>query len=151
VLTQYKKEEGMSKNMEEGKRLKVDFKKLEEVYKRVIKKGNFVIPAAVQDAKTKEVLILGYINRKALRYSFKNKVLALWSTSRNELWVKGISSGHTLKIIDILVNCEQNSFLFLVKSSAKRGSCHSKDKSGNFRTGCFYRRIKSINKLEFID
>lgn len=77
-----------------------------------------------------------------------------WSTSRNELWIKGKTSGDFLKLVDVLVNCEQNSVVYKVRMVGK-GSCHTKDKSGNPRRGCYYRRIKfadgKIQGLEFLD
>ena len=77
-----------------------------------------------------------------------------WSTSRNELWIKGKTSGDYLEIVDILVNCEQNSIVYKVKMKGK-GSCHTKKANGEVRNGCYYRRIKIANGeiagLEFLE
>ena len=64
----------------------------------------------------------------------------LWSTSRNELWVKGATSGDTLDLDDVRINCEQNSLLFLV-TPRRKGACHTKDSNGESRISCYYRRV----------
>ncbi len=132
------------KLLEEGAELCLDFGKL----RQIAKIEEAVIPVAVQDADTKEVLIIAYANETALRYSMEHGVAAFWSTSRNELWVKGATSGDTLQIVEIRVNCEQNSLLYLVRPLGK-GACHTKDAAGNTRPRCYYRRIRD-GKLEHI-
>merc|ERR1711924_450364 len=62
-------------------------------------------------------------------------------TSRNELWVKGATSGDTLDLDDVLINCEQNSLLCKV-TPRRKGACHTKDFAGNSRVGCYYRRVE---------
>jgi phosphoribosyl-AMP cyclohydrolase len=131
------------KELEEGKVLKLDFTKLQKVAK-----CGCVLPAVVQDIESKEVLIIGYVNQEALDYAIKNKVMTFWSTSRNELWIKGATSGDYLDLKEIRINCEQNSLLFLVEIRTK-GSCHTKDESGTSRKGCFYRKVTD-NQLEFL-
>ena len=132
------------KRIEQGTEFILDFDKL----KKVATAGEPVVPVAVQDVDTKEILIVAYVNEQALSYTLENKVAAFWSTSRNELWIKGATSGDQLKIVDVLVNCEQNSLVYLVKLVGK-GSCHTKDEQGNVRFGCYYRRIKD-GVLEFL-
>jgi phosphoribosyl-AMP cyclohydrolase len=68
--------------------------------------------------------------------------------SRNELWIKGATSGNTLELIDVRVNCEQNSLLYLVRLT-KGGACHTKDADGQARSGCYYRRIQG-DQLEMV-
>ena len=122
--------------LEEGSALTLDFAKLQD-----IGKGDAaVIPVAVQDFDTKEVLIVAYANQEALSYSLTHGVAAFWSTSRNELWVKGATSGDTLELVDVRVNCEQNSLLYLVRPLGA-GACHTKGPDGTARAGCYYRRI----------
>jgi phosphoribosyl-AMP cyclohydrolase len=134
----------MNKQLEEGSELLLDFGKLA----KVAQTGVPVLPVAVQDAETLEVLILAYANEQALRYSLEHGVAAFWSTSRNELWVKGATSGDTLELVEVRVNCEQNSLLYLVKPLGK-GACHTVDAEGQTRAGCYYRRIKD-GQLELI-
>jgi len=126
----------MSVLLEEGSDLQLDFGKLT----RIAKTGSEVLPVVVQDADSGEVLILGYANEEALRFSIESGMATFWSTSRNELWVKGKTSGDWLKIVEIRVNCEQNSLLYRVIPQGE-GSCHTKDSDGKARSGCYYRRI----------
>jgi len=134
-----------SEELEEGKKLLLDFGKL----KKVALCEESVVSVIVQDADTKEVLILAYANEQAVQYTLENKVAAFWSTSRNELWVKGQTSGDQLDIVEVCVNCEQNSLLYKVKLVGK-GSCHTKDKNGQTRFGCYYRTING-DQLEFTE
>jgi len=129
---------------EEGLTLQLDFDKLA----KVAACGQALIPVAVQDARTKELLIVAYANQQALDHTLATGHATFWSTSRNELWEKGASSGDTLRIVEIRVNCEQNSLLYLVVSEGK-GACHTKDARGITRTGCYYRRLTD-GVLEFV-
>ena len=80
-------------------------------------------------------------------HSLKTGIATFWSTSRNELWIKGATSGDTLEIVDIRVNCEQNSLLYLVRMTG--GVCHTKDAQGRTRKTCYYRSLKN-GKLSFV-
>ena len=128
--------------LEEGCNLSLDFTKL----KRVVECGEDIIPAVAQDAESGEVLIVGYINELALNTAQKEGMATFWSTSRNELWVKGKTSGDYLEIVDICVNCEQNSILYRVKPRGK-GACHTKNQNGISRSGCYYRKIDNNGNL----
>lgn len=130
--------------LEEGNILNLDFQKL----KKVIACDEDIIPAIAQDANTGEVLIVGYVNQLALDTAQKENMATFWSTSRNELWIKGKTSGDFLEIVEIAVNCEQNSILYRVIPKGK-GACHTKDKQGQPRTGCYYRTISKNGKLNF--
>lgn len=134
------------KQIEEGSVFQMDFTKL----KKVANCGSDVVPAIAQDAATGEVLIVGYANRKALDTALECGMATFWSTSRNELWIKGKTSGDYLKLIEVRVNCEQNSLLYLVEP-AGQGACHTKDASGVARSGCYYRRLNAAGELEFVD
>ena len=129
-------------DLEESLKLQLDFEKLKKITIPVI-------PVIAQDYETKEVLIVGYANQVALDHTLKHRVAAFWSTSRNELWIKGDTSGDYLDLVEIRVNCEQNSLLYLVKPR-KSGACHTKDKTGKTRKSCFYRRVKDLDSLEEI-
>ena len=131
--------------LEEGTVLNLDFAKL----RKVANCESDVLPAVAQDAVTGELLIIGYANELALKTARECGMATFWSTSRNELWIKGKTSGDYLKIKEIRVNCEQNSILYLVIPAGK-GSCHTKDQEGNARPGCYYRRIKKDGSLEFV-
>jgi phosphoribosyl-AMP cyclohydrolase len=126
------------KALEEGSSLQLDFTKLA----KIAAGGSPVVPVAVQHAETKDVLIIAYANAEALSESQKTGIATFWSTSRNELWVKGKTSGDYLELVEIRVNCEQNSLLYLVRP-VRGGVCHTKDHAGQARCTCFYRTVKS--------
>ena len=130
--------------LEEGNELALDFTKL----KKVADCGEDLVPAVAQDASTGEVLIVGYANQLALETTLKEGMATFWSTSRNELWIKGKTSGDYLQLIEVGVNCEQNSLLYKVKPVGK-GACHTKNQNGTPRSGCYYRTIVDNNKLIF--
>ncbi len=112
--------------------------------------GKALLPVVTQDIETKEVLILSFVNREAFDETRKSGYATYWSRSRNELWKKGLTSGDMLKVIEIRINCEQNSLLYLVKPMGK-GACHAKRKNGLPHTGCYYRKITENSKLEFTE
>jgi len=128
---------GDKMDLEEGFELCLDFGKLG----KAARCGQDLIPVVVQDVETREVLILAYVNEEALNYAREKRVATFWSTSRNELWIKGATSGDFLDLEEIRVNCEQNSLLYLVRLRGK-GACHTKDARGISRLGCFYRKIE---------
>lgn len=134
------------KALEEGTQLALDFTKLAKVAARCPD----VIPVAVQHADTREVILVAYTNERALRLSLDTRTLVLWSTSRNELWEKGKTSGETFELIEARVNCEQNSLLYLVRPR-RGGICHTKNARGEPRN-CYYRRIRpGTLELENLD
>ncbi|OLS13606.1 MAG: phosphoribosyl-AMP cyclohydrolase [Promethearchaeota archaeon CR_4] len=131
---------------EDGSKLQLDFGKLGKIGDQ---KSN-VIPCVVQHAASGQILIVAYVNAESLEYSLKNRVAAFWSTSRNELWVKGKTSGDTLRLEEILVNCEQNSLVYKV-TPLGAGACHVKDQTGKPRASCYYRRVNlQTRALEFL-
>ncbi|MGB0408547.1 MAG: phosphoribosyl-AMP cyclohydrolase [Opitutales bacterium] len=132
--------------LEEGSVLNLDYTKL----RKVANCGADVLPAVAQDARTGEVLIVGYANQLALDTAIETGMATFWSTSRNELWIKGKTSGDYLKLEDLRVNCEQNSILYKVTPAGK-GACHTKNQDGMARSGCYYRRLKQDGSLEFVD
>ena len=122
--------------IEEGNEFLLDFEKLD----KVARCGQPLVPVAVQDAGTKEILVLAYANQAALDHTLEKQVATFWSTSRNELWVKGAMSGDYLDPGEVRVNCEQNSLLYLVNPRGE-GACHTRGSAGKARSGCFYRRF----------
>ena len=131
--------------LEDGNELQLDFSKLQ----KVAQTGLPVLPVVVQDADSHEVLVVAYSNKEALEHSLKTGIATFWSTSRNELWIKGKTSGDTLELVDVRVNCEQNSLLYLVRKLGG-GVCHTKDTAGKTRGTCYYRSLKD-GKLTFLD
>ncbi|MFT7489728.1 MAG: phosphoribosyl-AMP cyclohydrolase, partial [Candidatus Promineifilaceae bacterium] len=67
--------------------------------------GQTLIPVVTQDANTKDVLILAFANREAFEETRRSGLATFWSRSRNELWKKGMTSGDTLKVEEIRINC----------------------------------------------
>ncbi len=127
--------------LEEGSQLTLDFTKLAQVAGRC----PHVIPVAVQQADTREVILVAYTNELAMRQSFATRTLTLWSTSRDELWEKGKTSGEGFDLLEARVNCEQNSLLYIVRP--RRGAiCHTRNRRGEPRN-CYYRRI-NLDTLE---
>lgn len=131
--------------IEEGTEPRLDFSKL----KKVAMGGEEVLPVAVQNEADMSVIMIGYVNREALEYTLKNRIAAFYSTSRNELWVKGRTSGDYLDLVDVRVNCEQNSLLYLVRPR-KGSACHTIDpETGGHRPVCYYRSLDD-DALRFI-
>ena len=131
--------------LEEGTRLGLDFGKLASVAATRAR----VVPVVLQDADSGEVLFIGYANEEALRTSLRERIAVLWSTSRNELWRKGATSGDVLELAEIRVNCEQNSLLYLVRR-ATGGACHTLSDSGSARPSCYYRVITDEMTLQHL-
>ena len=128
--------------LENGSVLSIDFKKLA----KVAACGEDLIPAVAQDSDTGEVLIVGYANELALKTAQEKGMATFWSSSRNELWIKGKTSGDFLEIVEIRVNCEQNSILYRVRPKGL-GACHVKDEKGIARKGCYYRALTKEGSL----
>lgn len=135
----------MTTDREESLDLELDFTKIQ----RVAATGSEVVPVVLQHADTGEVLYLAYANAQALEVTLTERIAVLWSTSRNELWRKGATSGDVLDLVDVRVNCEQNSLLYRVVPRTG-GVCHTRDAVGQARSGCFYRTVTSTTDLDFV-
>lgn len=113
-----------------------------------------LLPVIVQHAETREVLMLGYTNREAFNYTVSHRIAAFWSTSREELWVKGKTSGNILQIREILVDCDQDALVYIADLEGS-GVCHTKNIDDKFRTSCFYRSLSfkknEDRKLKFLE
>lgn len=121
--------------LEEGATLAIDWSKLATAAAR----SPDVVPVAVQHADTKEVILVAYANERALRHAIATRNATFWSTSRQELWEKGATSGETFELLEVRVNCEQNSLLYVVRPR-RGGICHTKNRAGAPRN-CYYRRL----------
>ena len=98
-------------------------------------KLNGLLPAVVQDRATGKVLMVGYMNAEALEKTLETGQVTFFSRSRNRLWVKGESSGHVLRLHDVLVDCDEDA-LVVVAEQLGPGTCHRGYRS------CFYRRVQ---------
>jgi phosphoribosyl-AMP cyclohydrolase len=114
-------------------------------------KRNGVLPVAVQESLTGQILMLASVNKEAFDYSIQNKVAAFYSTSRKALWIKGESSGNYLQLDDVLIDCDQDALVYKV-TLKKGGVCHTFNQKGENRKGCFYRTLQMESQtLEFIE
>lgn len=136
----------MTADIEEGLTLRLDFAKLNGVAST----GQAVLPVVLQHADTGDVLFIGYANQEALQATLDEQRAVLWSTSRNELWRKGATSGDVLELVDLRVNCEQNSMLYRVRPVGQ-GVCHTTGTDSEHRPTCYYRQITSADELMFVD
>lgn len=112
--------------------MKFSEKQARDVLKK-LKFRNGLVVAIVCDSKTKEVLMVGYQNREAVRRSLTEGRMYFWSRERRKLWLKGEISGHFQYIERIRVDCDGDAVLYYVKQVG--GACHEGYKS------CFYREV----------
>jgi phosphoribosyl-AMP cyclohydrolase len=98
------------------------------------KKGNGLIPVVVQDAESKDVLMLAYANEEALKKTLSTGYAHYWSRSRKKLWMKGETSGHTQKIKQVTTDCDYDTLLYVVEQ--KGPACHT----GEYT--CFHNKLK---------
>ena len=110
--------------------MKLNFKKLDGL-----------IPAIAQDYKTGEVLMVAFMNKRALEKTLKTKKAHYFSRSKNKLWLKGETSGNYQLVREILVDCDNDSIVMKVRQLG--GACHNGYKS------CFYRKLKN-KKLQIV-
>jgi len=92
-----------------------------------LKEGIDLIPAIAQEAETGEVLMLAYMNLESLAQTLATGRATYWSRSRNELWVKGATSGHTQEVVSISLDCDGDALLLKVNQVG--AACHTGDKS----------------------
>jgi phosphoribosyl-AMP cyclohydrolase len=98
------------------------------------KKGDGLVPVVTQEAKTGKVLMLAYANKEAVESTMKTKRATYWSRSRNELWVKGDTSGHVQKVRRVLVDCDNDTLLYVVDQVGP--ACHTGKHT------CFFTRLE---------
>src|SRR5258706_7926623 len=96
-----------------------------------------LIPAVVQDAESAEVLMVGFMNDVALAETRRTGYATFFSRTRNTLWTKGETSGNKLEVVEILVDCDDDTVLVKVRRMGDGNVCHTGERS------CFYRRLRS--------
>ena len=104
-------------------------------------KTDGLIPAIVQDAETKDVLMLAYMNRASWEATLQSGKATFWSRSRQKLWLKGESSGHVQLIREILVDCDADTVIYKVEQLGG-AACHTGYRS------CFYRKVKDAKLVD---
>ena len=95
-----------------------------------------LITAIVSDARDNAVLMVAHMNPEALRLTQETGIAHFWSRSRQALWKKGETSGETLKVTEILTDCDQDVLLLKAEPQGKGAACHTG------RRSCFYRRVE---------
>ena len=103
-----------------------------------------LIPAIVTDAQDGTVLMFAYMNAQSLALTIETGIAHFWSRSRNALWKKGETSGETLKVTEILTDCDQDVLQVKAEPQGRGASCHTG------RRSCFYRRVEG-ERLVFTD
>lgn len=84
---------------------------------------NGLLPAIIQDAKTKKVLMLGYMNEEAFSKTLESRQVTFFSRSKQRLWTKGESSGHFLQLVDWAIDCDQDAIL--IQANPQGPTCHT--------------------------
>lgn len=97
-------------------------------------KLNGLVPAVVQESATGEVLMVGFMNQEALTETMRSGDVTFYSRSRQKLWKKGETSGHVLRLVELLVDCDADTVLARVEMRGP-GACHEGYRS------CFFRRM----------
>ena len=96
--------------------------------------SNGLIPAIVQDSKTKDVLMMAWMNAESLRLTLEKGETVFWSRSRQEIWHKGATSGNVQKVVEIKVDCDADTLLVLVEPAGP--ACHTGEQT------CFFRSVE---------
>jgi phosphoribosyl-AMP cyclohydrolase len=104
--------------------------------------GNGLVPAIIEDAKTREVLMMAWMNREAVGKTLSTRQAHFYSRSRGKLWLKGESSGHVQKVKRITLDCDGDTLL--VSVDQKGGACHAGYRS------CFYRKLSPAKQWKTI-
>lgn len=93
----------------------------------LLKDPTTLMPTVVQDSTTHEVLMLAYMNQDSLALTLSTGKATYWSRSRNELWVKGATSGHHQKVVSVALDCDGDALLILVEQTGV--ACHTGEKT----------------------
>jgi phosphoribosyl-AMP cyclohydrolase len=99
------------------------------------KKGDGLVPVIIQDAVTNEVLMLGYTNKESWKKTLETKKATFWSRSRQQLWIKGETSGHVQEVKEIYLDCDGDTLLIKV-NQVGGAACHTGYRS------CFHNRFE---------
>ena len=105
--------------------MKLDYSKLDGL-----------IPAVAQDATTREVLMVGFMNEEAFDLTRRTGFATFFSRSRSTLWMKGETSGNRLAVERLLVDCDDDTVVLLVKRLGDGNVCHTGERT------CFYREVE---------
>jgi phosphoribosyl-AMP cyclohydrolase len=92
-----------------------------------------LVPAIIQDAASKRVLMMAWMNERSIRSTLETGLMHYWSRSRQKYWLKGETSGHTQKVVNWFVDCDADTLLFQVEQTG--GACHTGHQS------CFFQEL----------
>jgi phosphoribosyl-AMP cyclohydrolase len=106
-------------------------------------KGNGLLPVIAQDWQSGQILMLAYMNRVAWEKTLATLKAHYWSRSRNELWLKGGTSGHIQEVKEIYIDCDGDTILLKVEQLG-RGACHTGYRS------CFFQKVKADGGVEIV-
>ncbi len=105
---------------------------MSEVLDQLRYDDNGLVPAVVQDVRTKQVLMLAYANEEAVRRTLDTKTTWFWSRSRSEYWNKGATSGNVQTVVEVRYDCDGDALLYLVEAAGP--ACHTGAETCFFRT-----------------
>src|SRR5580658_5151531 len=103
-------------------------------------KSSGLIPAVIQDADSSEVLMVGFMNEEALALTRSTGFATFFSRTRNTLWMKGETSGNRLAVVELLVDCDDDTVLVKVKRLGDGNVCHTGQRT------CFFRTLDEVTK-----
>lgn len=101
---------------------------------------NGLVPVVVQDFESKDILMMAYVNEEAYDMTVETGIATYWTRSRQEIWVKGLTSGNTQEIKEIRIDCDLDTLLYVVVQNGG-AACHEGYKS------CFYRKLVSADEF----
>ena len=101
-------------------------------------KLNGLIPAVVQDASSNEVLMVGFMNQEALDLTRRSGFATFFSRTRGKLWMKGETSGNTLTVREMLVDCDDDTVLLKVTRNGEGNVCHTGERT------CFFKTLEPV-------
>jgi phosphoribosyl-AMP cyclohydrolase len=101
-----------------------------------------LMPVITQDAVTKDVLMMAWMNKSAIKKTLETQRMTYWSRSRQSYWVKGETSGHTQQLVAMSLDCDGDAILCLVNQVG--GACHTG------RNSCFYLHLNSEHQYAII-
>lgn len=111
---------------------------LDDMIEQLVFNEQGLIPVITQDAETKEILMFAWMNKRALEETLSTKRITYWSRSRNQLWIKGETSGHTQALVSMAFDCDGDVILCKVNQSG--AACHTG------RPDCFYLDVDIENR-----
>ena len=104
--------------------------------------ANGLIPAIAQDAANGDVLMLAWMNAEAVARTLETGRVTYWSRSRQAFWIKGETSGHTQKLVEMRVDCDRDTLLVLIEQTGP--ACHTN------RRSCFFTAVQDGHEVEIL-